>query len=128
MTVVMKGRVAVMGITYVEGQVKGPKGKQAAVKFLVDSGATYSVLPKAIWQAVGLRPKRKMAFTLADGTTIERAIAEAYLILPQGEAHTPVVLGEDGDQALLGVVTLEILGLVFNPFDRTLQPMRMLLC
>ena len=37
-------------------------------------------------------------------------------------------LGEDGDQALLAVVTLEILGLVFNPFDRTLQPMRMLLC
>jgi predicted aspartyl protease len=39
-----------------------------------------------------------------------------------------VVLGEDGDEALLGVVTLEILGLVFNPFDRTLQPMRMLMC
>jgi predicted aspartyl protease len=65
---------------------------------------------------------------LADATTIERSISEAYVALPQGEAHTPVVLGEDGDQALLGVVTLEILGLVFNPFDRTLQPMRMLLC
>jgi hypothetical protein len=26
----------------------------------------------------------------------------------------------------LGVVTLEILGLVLNPFTRTLQPMRML--
>jgi hypothetical protein len=65
---------------------------------------------------------------LADATTIERSISEAYVVLPQGEAHTPVVLGEDGDQALLGVVTLEILGLVFNPFDRTLQPMRMLLC
>lgn len=117
-----------MGISYIQGQVKGPKGKQAKVKFLVDSGATYSVLPKAIWRAVGLKPKRKMAFTLADGTTIERAIAEAYLILPQGEAHTPVVLGEDGDQALLGIVTLEILGLVFNPFDRTLQPMRVLMC
>ena len=117
-----------MGITYIQGQVKGPKGKPAEVKFLVDSGATYSVLPKAIWQAVGLKPKRKMAFTLADGTTVEREIAEAYLILPQGQAHSPVVLGEDGDEALLGVVTLEILGLVFNPFDRTLHPMRMLLC
>jgi hypothetical protein len=47
--------------------------------------------------------------------------------LPQGQAHTPVILGEENDQALLGVVTLEILGLVFNPFDRTLQPMRTLL-
>jgi clan AA aspartic protease len=117
-----------MGITYIQGQVKGPRGKEADVRFLVDSGATYSVLPKAVWEAVGLKPKRTMTFTLADGTTIERPISEAYLVLPQGEAHTPVVLGEAGDQALLGVVTLEILGLVFNPFDRTLQPMPMLLC
>ena len=46
---------------------------------------------------------------------------------PQGEGHTPVILGEEGDEALLGIVTLEILGLVLNPFNRTLQPMRMLL-
>jgi clan AA aspartic protease len=117
-----------MGITYIQGQVKGPKGKEAGVEFLVDSGATYSVLPKEVWQAIGLKPKRTMTFTLADGTRIERSISEVYVVLPHGEAHTPVVLGEDGDQALLGVVTLEILGLVFNPFDRTLQPMRMLLC
>ena len=115
-------------ILYIHGQVKGPAGKQAEVRFLVDSGATYSVLPREVWQAVGLKAKRQMTFTLADGTTIERSISEVYVKLPQGEAHTPVVLGEDGDQALLGVVTLEILGLVFNPFDRTLQPMRMLLC
>jgi clan AA aspartic protease len=117
-----------MGITYIQGQVKGPKGKQEEVKFLIDSGATYSVLPKEVWEKIGLKPRRQMTFTLADGTTIERSVSEVYVILPQGEAHTPVVLGEDGDQALLGVVTLEILGLVFNPFDRTFQPMRMLLC
>jgi hypothetical protein len=39
-----------------------------------------------------------------------------------------VILGEAGDEALLGAVTLEILGLMLNPFDRTLTPMRMLLC
>ena len=43
------------------------------------------------------------------------------------EGHTPVILGEPGDEALLGMVTLGILGLVLNPFKRTLQPMRMLL-
>jgi hypothetical protein len=47
--------------------------------------------------------------------------------LPQGEGHTPVILGEAGDEALLGVVTLEILGFVLNPFNRTLQPARLLL-
>lgn len=116
-----------MGITYVDGQVKGPGDKQEAVRFLVDSGATYSVLPRAVWKAIDLKPKRKVSFTLADGTVVERDVSEAYLILPQGEAHTPVVLGRARDQALLGVVTLEILGLVFHPFERTLKPMRMLL-
>jgi len=115
-------------ILHIRGQVKGPKGTRADVRFFLDSGVMYSVLPQTVWQLVGLRPKRKMTFTLADGTTIERSVSEAYVVLPQGNAHTPVVLGEDGDQALLGVVTLEILGLVFNPFDRTLQPMRMLMC
>jgi len=116
-----------MGVTYVEGQVKGLSGKKENVKFLVDSGATYSLLPKSVWEGIGLAPKRKLTFTLADGTTVERSVSEAYVILPQGEAHTPVILGEEGDEALLGVVTLEILGLVFNPFSRTLHPMRMLL-
>ena len=115
-------------ILHIQGRVKGPKGEQADVQFFLDSGVMYSVLPPAVWQTAGLKPKRKMIFTLADGTTVDRSISEAYVILPQGEAHTPVVLGEHDDQALLGVVTLEILGLVFNPFDRTLQPMRMLLC
>ena len=117
-----------MGITYVEGQVKGPSGKQKNVKFLVDSGATYSLLPKVAWEAIELKPKRKLSFTLADGTSVERSVSEAFVVFPQGEAHTPVILGEEGDEALLGVVTLEILGLVFNPFNRTLHPMNMLLC
>jgi len=39
-----------MGVTYVEGDVTGPSGKRRTVKFLVDSGATYSLLPKAVWK------------------------------------------------------------------------------
>jgi len=47
--------------------------------------------------------------------------------LPQGEGHTPVILGEERDAALLGVVTFEELGLIFNPFERTLEPAQMML-
>ena len=36
-----------MGITYIEGVVSGLEGRQATVRFLVDSGATYSLLPYA---------------------------------------------------------------------------------
>lgn len=116
-----------MGITYLEGTVTGPTGKRATVRFLVDSGATYTLLPSEVWQDLGLKPKRTAVFTLADGTTLERQVSECHLALPQGEGHTPVILGEPGDQALLGAVTLEILGLVLNPFTRELQPMRLLL-
>jgi len=116
-----------MGITYIDGVVRGPDGKEQDVRFLIDSGARYSLLPKSVWEAVELVPKRELTFTLADGTTVQRRVSECHLALPQGDGHNPVILGESGDKALLGVVTLEILGLVFNSFNRTLQPMRMLL-
>jgi predicted aspartyl protease len=64
---------------------------------------------------------------LADGTEVERKVYECRISLPQGERHTPVMLGQKGDEALLGRVTLEILGLILNPYTRELQPMRMLL-
>ncbi|HUP58953.1 MAG TPA: retroviral-like aspartic protease family protein [Thermoanaerobaculia bacterium] len=116
-----------MGITYIDGDVSGPAGESRPVRFLVDSGATYSLLTEHDWKAIGLQPKRKQSFTLADGTRLERHISECLLRLPQGECHTPVILGERNDQPLLGVVTLKILGLVLNPFSRELQPMRMML-
>jgi clan AA aspartic protease len=119
--------VIYLGITYIEGRVKGPTGKEDQVNFLVDSGASYSVLPKKTWETIGLLPVREHTFVLADGSTVTRKVSECHIALPQGEAHTPVVLGEADDEALLGVVTLEILGLVFDPFKRTLRPMRMLL-
>jgi len=116
-----------MGLTYIDGIVSGPSGESRSVHFLVDSGAKYSLLPVADWRAIGLTPERRLTFVLADGTQIQRDVAECYIDLPQGKGHSPVILGEPGDEALLGVVTLENLGLVFHPFSRTLHPARMLL-
>ena len=70
-------------------------------------------MPHDVSEGLGLVPKRTVAYTLTDGTTIERAVSECHLALPEGEGHTPVILGEAGDEALLGVVTLEILGSSF---------------
>lgn len=116
-----------MGLTYVKGTVTGKRGKKQTLKFLVDSGAGYTLLPEKTWRELGLKPKRKMDFVLADGTQIERNLSECHIELPQGEGHTTVVLGEGADEPLLGVITLEMMGLMLNPFDRTLQPMRMML-
>jgi predicted aspartyl protease len=116
-----------MGITYVEGVATGPNGKQARLRFLVGSGASHTLLPNDVCTDLGLKPKRKLAFSLADGTQVERSISECHLSVGDSEGRTPVIMGEPGDQPLLGVVTLEIFGLVFHPFKRTLEPIRMIL-
>jgi predicted aspartyl protease len=116
-----------MGVTYIQGTVTGPNGAQDGVEFLVDSAATYTLLPLPVWQKIGLTPRRSVRFRLADGTAIERKVSDCQIHLPQGEGHTPIILGEAGDEALLGVITLENLGLILNPFSRQLQPMQMLL-
>jgi clan AA aspartic protease len=116
-----------MGLTHVEGTLTGPTGEQRTLRFLVDSGASYTLVPAPVWQELGIAPIRTVDFVLADGTTITRQVGECRIELEQGYGTTPVILGEEGDEALLGVVTLEILGLVFNPLNRTLRPMRMML-
>ncbi|MBI4887295.1 MAG: aspartyl protease family protein [Acidobacteria bacterium] len=117
-----------MGLTYIEGTVT-PTGRRRArrVRFLVDSGAVYSVLPRLEWKALGLKPERRLEFVLADGTTLTRGVSECTFDLEGRRATSPVVLGETEDEALLGAVTLETLGLLLNPLNRTLQPMRMVL-
>jgi clan AA aspartic protease len=116
-----------MGIVYVDGVVKHC-GKGVKVRLLVDSGTTYTVLTESVWKELGLEPLGEMEFVLADGTVIKRKISEAVLELPgYGERHTSVVLGEKEDENLLGVVTLEIFGLILDPFKRELRPIRALM-
>ncbi len=116
-----------MGLTYIEGKVVGKNEETISVNFLVDSGANYTLLSKDVWEQLGLQAKKTLSFTLADGTKIERDISECRIEILGQDFHTPVILGEEGDESLLGAVTLKILGVVLNPFNRSLQPMRMML-
>lgn len=113
-----------MGLTYIDGTVANDRGVRRKVSFSVDSGASYSLLPAKVWKALALKPKRILRLTLADGTVVSRKVSECQIALEGHEGHTPVVLGEPGDDALMGVVTLENLGLVLDPFRRELQTMR----
>ena len=62
------------------------------MRFLIDGGATYTLLPKV---AGNLKTKGEHTFVLADGGEVKRKFSECYIILPQGETHTPVILGEE---------------------------------
>ena len=114
-----------MGLTFVEATVTGSTDKQRRVQFLVDSGASYTLLPLDVWHDLGLEPKRKVTFTLADGTHIDRHVSECHISLEGSDGHTPVILGEEDDDPLLGIVTLENLGLMLDPFKRELRTMQM---
>jgi predicted aspartyl protease len=116
-----------MGVTYVQARLRRPDGRGPTrnVRFLVDSGVIYSVLPEEIWRGLRLRAERQVEFTLADGTPIERSVSECRFEIRGEAATSPVVLGEQHDGALLGAVTLETLGLMLNPLTREILPMRM---
>lgn len=114
-----------MGLTFIEATVTGPSGKQRQLQFMVDSGASYTLLPEDVWRDLNLKPKRKVTFTLADGAHIERYVSECHIALEDVDGHTPVILGESDDDPLLGIVTLENLGLILDPFKRTLRAMQM---
>ena len=101
--------------------------KFAEVEFLVDSGAVYSLVPGKVLDELDIEPYKEMSFSLADGTSIKRKISSAYFEFEGEGGPAPVIYGEEGDTPLLGATTLESIGLVLNPFSRTLHPMRMLM-
>ncbi len=118
-----------MGITYAYFKVKQLRtaAKEKVVEFMIDSGAVYSLVPGKILDELEIAPYKTVDFSLADGTKISRKVGDAYFEYQDEGGAAPVIYGEEGDSALLGVTTLEALGLVLNPFTRTLHPMRMLM-
>lgn len=118
-----------MGIVNTTLKIKNPADTHKIYEgeFLVDTGAQYTVLPQPVWQKLGLHPQRRQKFSLADGTIVERSIGSAFVEFQGTESVTPVVLGEKNDSFILGVVTLENLGLSINPFNRELYPAKLML-
>ena len=118
-----------MGLTNQKLVVKESRRarRKAAVNFLIDSGAIYSLVPGSTLRKLGIRPHRKVDFALADGTMITRQVGDAYFEFQGEGAAAPVIFGEKDDEPLLGATTLESIGLMLDPFKRRLIPMRMLL-
>jgi clan AA aspartic protease len=116
-----------MGLTHVVVEVANPArpARRARVKMLVDSGAAYSVVDRTILRKIGIRASGSRSFVLADGTEITRETGAALFRFRGEEGASTVIFGEPGDAALLGVVTLEELGLILDPMRHALRPMPM---
>jgi predicted aspartyl protease len=113
------------GPTYeLAGRVSTGPGDSTAfeVRFTVDSGVIYSVLPQPVWTQLGLAPQRRQDIRLPDGAAVTRSVSSCHISLGFVEGYAAVFLGEPGDVAVLGWVTLLALGFVLDPFTRQLQP------
>lgn len=111
-----------MGMTEVRLKVKNPRApsKSYEADFLVDSGATYTVVPAAILKKLGIESEGEVTLYLADGRPVKRKIGNALYEYEGKERAAPVIFGKRGDNNLLGTFTLEALGLTLDPLKRKL--------
>lgn len=118
-----------MGLTKLELDVGNPAAPDATTRleFLVDSGAIYSVVPRAVLEGYGILPLTEQEFRLADGRRIARQRGWAMFRLGDRVGVADVIFGEQGDSQLLGAFTLEALGLGLDPLRRELIPLPMVL-
>ena len=114
-----------MGLTHVDVEIANPAVPDRRVRrrMLVDSGAAYSVVDSATLQNLGIVATGERSFILADGTDITRRIGVASFHFRGEQGGSTVIFGESGDAAILGIVTLEELGLILDPMRREIRPM-----
>ena len=118
-----------MGLTFIEATIANPARprKTARLKFLVDSGAAYSVVPASVLRRVGIKARTSRSFILADGSTVTRRMGQVLFRFDGQEGASPVIFGEKDDSTLLSMVSLEALGLILDPLKRQLRPLPMML-
>ena len=118
-----------MGFTTVEVLVHNPEkpAESRAVNLLADTGAMYSIIPRHILDNLGIEPRWRRKFSLANGQKTERDGSGALYIVGEYEGHAPVIFGEERDKPILGVTALEAMGLQVDPVTHELKPTELLL-
>lgn len=96
------------------------------VELLADTGAIYTVLPRSLLGALGVKSIGKRRFKLANNQTIERDVGIIGIAVQGSKTHTIAFFGDENVN-LLGVVTLEELGFEVDPVKGELKPLELLL-
>ena len=99
------------------------------VEMLVDTGAIFTLVPRAVLEQLGVRPTGTRTFQTIEGRPIEREVGVVEIEVQdrQPPGPVPVVFGEPDDGAVLGVTALESMGLKVNPAAGTLEPTELLM-
>jgi predicted aspartyl protease len=78
---------------------------------LVDTGAELSFVPRRVLEELGIEPRKRIRFQMANGAAVERDVGYAVIYAGGTETNDEVVFGETGDLVLLGARSLQGLNL-----------------
>ena len=118
-----------MGMTEVRVRVVNltDTRRSADIDLVVDSGAIYSVVPARVLREIGIVPRETKVFGLANGRSVTREVGDVRYEIQGSGGAAPVIFGRRNDSPLLGVITLEALGLRLDPLRRRLHPLRLMI-
>ena len=112
-----------MGATHVTVRITNPADSDRYWEglFLVDTGATDSLVPRPHLEAIGLEPEGKRVYELADGSEIAADVAVAKIEFMGELVGGTVIFGDADAEPLLGVTALESVGIEVDPVNQRLK-------
>ena len=112
-----------MGATHVTVRITNPAEPDRFWEglFLVDTGATDSLVPRPHLEAIGLKPEGKRVYELADGSEIAVDITVAKIEFMGEFVGGTIVMGADDAEPLLGVTALASVGIEIDPVNQRLK-------
>jgi len=112
-----------VGATHVTVSVSNPANpaRRWQSLFLVDTGATDCYVPAKHLRAIGIRPRGKRTYQLADGTEITLDIGVAQVEFMGDVVGATVLFGADDAKPILGVTALESVGIEVDPKNQRLK-------
>lgn len=112
-----------MGIVDTNVIVSNPanRNRRWEGQFLVDTGATDSLVPRQHLEAIGIRAEGQRTYVLADGTEIRIDIAVARIQLMGEIVGSTILFGDERAEPLIGVTALACLGIEIDSFNQHLN-------
>lgn len=88
--------------------------------FLVDTGATDSMIPASELRKIGLPPIGSTTYELASGEPVEYRFGLARIEFMGEVTAGRIIFGPEECEPLLGVTALESVGILVDPANKTL--------
>ena len=89
--------------------------------FLVDTGAVDCMVPGKHLRALGLKPRGRRVYELADGTEVIFDVTVAEVEFMGERVGASVIYGPNDAEPILGVTALESVGIAVDPRSQRLK-------